>query len=67
MEISVIQILREINFTESKSYKNSLFPFSKQSLVNFSLQNSAKMHQIQTSEALNVLKGQILYFYNPQN
>jgi len=65
-DFSVIQILREINFRESRSSKNVIFAILNPSEFgfssNFSLPKSAKIHKNQTSEPLNVLKCRILHF-----
>ena len=55
-DFSVTQILREINFGESRSSKNAM-PFS-----NFRSSKSVKIHKNQNSWPLYVLKWQILYF-----
>ena len=66
-DFSVIQILCEINFGESRSSKtavfdifgalNKFYQFGK-----FQPSKSAKIHKRQNSEPLNVLKWQILHF-----
>jgi len=69
-DFSVIHILREINFGEFGSSKKAIFAIfwalNFVALVNFSLQKVAKIHENQNSKPLNVLKYQILHFYNPQ-
>ena len=70
-DFSVTQILREINFWESRRSKNVVFAIYRVlnfvNLVNCSLSKSAKIHKIQNSEPPNVLKWQILHFQNPLN
>ena len=65
-DFSVIQILREINFGESRSSKNALFAILGAlylvNQVNFSLQKVQNIHEIQHPEPPNVLKWQILSF-----
>ena len=65
-DFSVTLILREINFEESRISKIAIYCNSKGSeLCLFGkLQplKSAKIHENQNSEQLNVLKWQILYF-----
>ena len=62
-DFSVTQILREINFGESRSLKSAFLPFigalNFVDLVIFSL--NAKIHKNQNSEPLNVSKWQILH------
>ena len=69
-DFSVTQILREINFGETRSSKNAVYAilgaleFANLAilrahifayLVNFSLQKSAKIQEIQNSEHLNLI------------
>ena len=65
-DISVIQILRETNFEESRSCKSGNFAIlgalNFVNLVNFSLQKVQKFIKSQNSEPLNVLEWQILHF-----
>ena len=71
MVFSVTQILREINFGESRSARNAVFTIlgvlNFANLENFSLQKVQKFIKNQNSEPLNVVKRQILHFQNPQN
>ena len=52
------QILREINFEESRSPKSAVFAgpgaLNFVDLVNFSLQKVEKIHKIQNTEPLNL-------------
>ena len=65
----VLQILREINFRESKSPKTAGFAIFEAlkfvDLVNFSHPKSAKIHRNEKSEPLKVLQWQILHSKNP--
>ena len=65
-DFSIPQILREINFWDSKSAKTAIFAilgavnlfcFGKNLLSKY-----VKIHKNQNSEALNMLKRQILHF-----
>ena len=71
LDFYVIQILREIKFGESRSFKTAVFALYGTLdfvyLVNFSLQKVQKFLTNQNSEPLNVLKWQILHFKNPKN
>ena len=71
LDFSVIQILREINFGESRSSKTAVFAIlgalNFVNLVHFSLQKVQKFMINQNSEPLNVVKWLILNFTNPQN
>ena len=69
---SVTQILREINFEESRSFKSAVFAILGSikivNLLNFNLLKVQKFIQKnQNSESLNVLKWQILNIENPKN
>ena len=59
-DFSIAQILREINFWDSRSAKTALFDIlgavNFVNLVNFSLQKVQKNHKNQNSDPLNVLK-----------
>ena len=70
-DFSITQILREINFAESRSPKSAIFailgPLNFVDLVNFSLQKVPDIHKHQDSEPLNVLKWQILHFWTPHH
>ena len=63
-DFSVTQILREINFGESRSSKTAVYSILGDQnlvhLVNISLPKSVKVHKNQNSEPLNALKWQIL-------
>ena len=64
-DFSITQILREINFVDSRSAKTAIFAILESvnlvNLVNFSLQKVQKfIKKNQNSEPLNVLQGQIL-------
>ena len=62
-DFSVTQILREINFGESRSSKIAIFgALNFVDLVNISLQKVQKVMKNQNSEPLSVLKLQILLF-----
>ena len=65
-DFSVTQILREINFGESRSSKIANFAIfgalNFVDLVNFSLQKVQKFTKIKKSESLKVLKWHILQF-----
>ena len=62
----ITQILREINFGDSSSAKTAVFAIlgavNFVHLVNMSLQKSAKIHQNQISEPLNVVKWLVWHF-----
>ena len=68
---SVTQILREINFGDSRSAKCAISTHSEGlnfvNLVDFSLQKVQKFIKNQVSEPLNVSKWLILHFKNPNN
>ena len=70
-EFCITEILREINFVDSRSVKTAIFAtlgaMNFVHLVNCILQNVQKTHDNQNSEPLNVLKWLILYFKKPQN
>ena len=52
-EVSIIQILREISFGESRSSKNAVFPISGAlNFVNFQPSTSQKNNVYQNSEPL---------------
>ena len=59
-DFSVTQILREINFEESRSSKSAVSAILGPSI-------SPKIHKSQNSVPANVLHCQILHFYNAQN
>ena len=65
-DLSITQILREINFGESRSSQTAIFAtletLNLANLVNFTLQKVQQSHKNQNSEAPNVLKWQILHF-----
>ena len=67
--LKVRKNLREINFGDSRSTKTAFYAISGGvnlvTLVNYSLQKVQKIHEIQSSEPLNVSKGLILHFKNP--
>ena len=78
-DFSITQILREINFWDSWSAKSAILThlealnfnfydfFQFCILVGFRPSKSAKIHQYQKSEPLNVLKWQTLHFKKTQN
>ena len=71
-DFSLTQILREINFSESRSSKTAFFAILEAlNLSNlcsrFQSSKIAKNHKNKISEPLKVLKWQIMHFYNPQN
>ena len=62
---SITQILREINFGDSRSAKSAVFVILESefsSFGQFKHSKSAKIHKSQNSDPLNVLKWQILHF-----
>ena len=65
-DFSKIQILREINFGESRSSKIAIFAIFGTAkfvnLINFNLSKSIKNLKNQNSEPLNVLIWQLLHF-----
>ena len=69
-EFSVIQILREINFGESRSCNGAYFailvPLNCVEYVNFSVQKLQKLTKNQNSEPPIVLKWQFLNLNNHQ-
>ena len=70
-DFCITEILREINFEDSRSAKSAVFAIlgavNFVHLVNFSLQKVQKFIKNQNSEPLNVVKWLILHFKNPQN
>ena len=69
-DFSVIRILREINFEESRSSETVIFCDFRGSefcwLGKFQSWKSAKIHENQNSEPPNVSKWQISNYKNPQ-
>ena len=59
-DFSITQILREINFEDSRMAKTAIFAILRAvnfvQMVNFSLKKSTKIHKNQNSESLNVVK-----------
>ena len=70
-DFSITQILREINFEDSRMAKTAIFAILRAvnfvQMVNFSLKKSTKIHKNQNSEPLNVVKWLILNFKTPKN
>ena len=64
-DFSKIQILREINFGESRSSKIAIFAIFGTAkfvnLINFNLPKSVKIHNYQNSDPLNGFKWPILH------
>ena len=70
-DFPITQILREINFVDSRSAKNAIFAILGGcefcSFGKFQPSKSAKMHKNQNSEPLNVLKTEDLaLLYSPK-
>jgi len=65
-DFCITEILREINFEDSKSAKSAVFAIlgavNFVHLVNFSFQKMQKFIKNQNSEPLNVVKWLILHF-----
>ena len=65
-DFSITQILREINFEDSRIAKAVIFAILRAvnhvQMVNFSLQKNAQIHKNKNSEPLNVSKWQLLHF-----
>ena len=71
MEISITQILREINFEHSRSAETAVFDSLRGSefcsFGKFQPSKSTKNHKGQNSGALNLFKWQIFHFSKAQN
>ena len=62
-DFSITQILREVNFWNSRSAKTATFAIlGAVDFVKYQLSKSAKIHENQNSEPLNLLKWLILHF-----
>ena len=64
-DFCIAQILREINFEDSRSAKTAIFAILR-TVNSVHLVKNAKLAKIPNSEPFNVVKWLILHFQNPQ-